>query len=37
LLAVWDNERHAFRIAAGEYQATLARSARESEQTTTVT
>jgi beta-glucosidase len=37
LLAVWDNERHAFRITAGEYQVTLARSARESEQTTTVT
>lgn len=36
LLAVWDGERHAFRIAAGEYQVTLARSARESDQATTV-
>jgi beta-glucosidase len=37
LFAVWDSERHGFRIAAGDYQITLARSARESEQTTTVT
>jgi len=37
LLAVWDGTRHAFRIAAGDYQLTLARSARESDQTTTIT
>jgi beta-glucosidase len=37
LLAVWDSERHAFRVAAGDYQVTLAHSARESDQTTTVT
>jgi beta-glucosidase len=36
LLAVWDSERHAFRIAPGEYQVSLARSAREREQTTTI-
>jgi len=36
LLAVWDTGRHAFRIAAGNYQVTLARSAREADQTTTV-
>jgi beta-glucosidase len=37
LLAVWDAARHAFHIAAGDVQVTLARSARESDQTTTVT
>jgi len=37
LLAVWDGERHAFRIAAGDYRLTLARSARESDQSTTIT
>lgn len=37
LLAVWDDEQHGFRIAAGDYQVTLARSARETEQTTIIT
>jgi beta-glucosidase len=37
LLAVWNSEHHGFRIAAGKYQVTLARSARESEQTTIIT
>jgi beta-glucosidase len=36
LLAVWDGERHAFRIAAGNYQVTLARSAGEADQTTSI-
>jgi len=37
LLAVWDSERHGFRIAAGDVQVTLAHSARDGGQTTTVT
>ena len=36
LLAVWDSARHGFRIAAGNYQVTLAHSAREADQTTTI-
>ncbi len=37
LLAVYDVERHGFRIAAGEYRVTLARSARDPGQSVTVT
>jgi beta-glucosidase len=37
LLAVWDSGQHAFRIAAGDYQVSLAHSARESDQSTTIT
>jgi beta-glucosidase len=33
LLASWDGEHHGFRTAAGDYQITLARSARTAEQT----
>jgi beta-glucosidase len=36
LLATWDNEQHGFHIAAGEYQITLAHSARTVDQTVTL-
>jgi beta-glucosidase len=36
LLATWDGERHGFHIAAGDYQITLARSARAADQTVTI-
>jgi len=36
LLAVWDGERHAFRIAPGEYRVTLASSARDPGQSVTI-
>jgi beta-glucosidase len=37
LLAVWDREHSAFRIAAGDYHVSLGHSARETDQTTTIT
>ncbi|MET0411629.1 MAG: glycoside hydrolase family 3 C-terminal domain-containing protein [Polyangiaceae bacterium] len=37
LLAVWDPQRHAFYVAAGNYTVTLARSARDKGQSITVT
>jgi beta-glucosidase len=37
LLAVWDGERHAFHVIAGEYKVTLARSARDAGQSVAVT
>jgi beta-glucosidase len=36
LLASWDGEQHGFHIAAGDYQITLARSARAADQTVTL-
>ncbi|HEX5098837.1 MAG TPA: glycoside hydrolase family 3 C-terminal domain-containing protein [Polyangiaceae bacterium] len=36
LLAVWDSEKQAFRIAAGEYRLTLAGSARDARQSVTL-
>jgi beta-glucosidase len=36
LLATWDSEQHGFHIAAGEYQITLARSARAADEKVTL-